>query len=288
MKIPFIGKPIFFIFFSSLLLLISASISCQDLTTNPHVGYEVKNENGVVSISYSFKDQFENTQEFNFVFAEDKMIRDINKFGVPVWMFETYQVTEKNVKHRKEVMKEGLFMLNENIIEVDKNAFVEFYSNYYCQPIAMEIVKALAVYGKDNRRERIEMAMRFVQDIPYGVPEFADATTHYGGVSPPPELLARMFGDCDSKALLFTGIMVYLIKGDEIVFLNQPNHLLTAIKAEPGRGQTYVRYKRKKYLIAETAGPGRRKLGKKGNKFTNKVSIEPLTISAREVIPYRR
>ena len=288
MKISYKGKTIYFIFFSSLLLLFAIGISGQDLTTNPHVGYEVKNENGVVSISYSFKDQFENMQEFNFTIAEEKMIRDINKFGVPVWMFETYQVTEKNVKHRKEVMKEGLFRLNENIIEVDKNAFIEFYSEDYCWPIATQIVKALAIYGKDNRRESIEMAMRFVQDIPYGVPEFADETTHYGGVSPPPELLARMFGDCDSKALLFTGIMVYLINNDEIVFLNQPNHLLTAIEGKPAKGQTYVRYKRKKYLIAETAGPGRRKLGEKGNKFSNKVNIEPLVILEREVIPYRK
>ncbi|RLD55037.1 MAG: hypothetical protein DRJ05_13630, partial [Bacteroidetes bacterium] len=99
MKISYKGKTIYFIFFSSLLLLFAIGISGQDLTTNPHVGYEVKNENGVVSISYSFKDQFENMQEFNFTIAEEKMIRDINKFGVPVWMFETYQVTEKNVKH---------------------------------------------------------------------------------------------------------------------------------------------------------------------------------------------
>ncbi|NOX47099.1 MAG: hypothetical protein GXO89_08995 [Chlorobi bacterium] len=259
----------------------------QDKLENPWVGYQVKNEEGVFRISYFFKDQFGYRQDFHFSFPEEKVNKDVSKFGVPKSIFDVYVVTEKNLKYRKRLMDEGLFRLNGKIVEVDKPAFVNYYSDTYCKPIAEQIVEALAIYGKDNRRERIEMAMRFVQDIPYGVPEFANETTHFGGVSPPPGLLIEMKGDCDSKAFLFVGILSYLIDSGDIIFLNQPHHLLTAIRGEPQKGLTFVRYKRRKYLIAETAGPGERKLGQKGKYYTSKVNIEQLVGTNNEIIPYR-
>jgi hypothetical protein len=242
--------PLSFLFSLLLLLLVSIEMIAQERVENSWVGYHVEKEDGNFNISFSFKDQFGHRQDFNFSFPENKIMQDISKFGVPKWIFDTYLVTEKNTQYRKQVMDEGLFRLNGKIVEVDKSAFIDYYSESYCKPIAEQIVEALAIYGKDNRRERIEMAMRFVQDIPYGVPEFANETTHFGGVNPPPRLLIEMKGDCDSKALLFVGILTHLIKNEEIIFLNEPRHLLTSIEEKPERGLSYVRYKRRKYLIA--------------------------------------
>jgi hypothetical protein len=287
MKIRKRGTSNSFLFIFSFLILLQLGLPAQETTKNSWISYRVENKEGEFQIAYSFKDQFENLQDFYFNFPEDKTEKDISKFGVPRWLFDTYRVTEKNLQYRKQIMDKGLFRLNGNIVEVDKPAFINYYSTAYCRPIAEQIVEALSIYGKDNRRERIEMAMRFVQDIPYGVPEFANETTHFGGVNPPPKLLIEMMGDCDSKALLFTGILVHLIRSDDIIFLNQPHHLLTAIREEPERGLTYVRYKRKKYLIAETAGPGERKLGQKGKYYTSRVKIEPLLVKYNEIIPIR-
>ena len=288
MKILHQVKHIPFLLIFSFLILFSFELTAQEIIKNPHVRYQVRKMEGNYDIAYTFKDQFGNLQDFFFRFPEKITNEDISKFGVPKWIFDTYRVTEKNIYYRKQEMDKGLFMLNGKVVEVDKSAFINYYSNTYCRPIAYQIVEALSIYGKDNRQERIEMAMRFVQDIPYGVPEFANKETHFGGVNPPPKLLIDMLGDCDSKALLFTGILIHLIKSEDIIFLNQPHHLLSAIREEPKRGQTYVRYKRKKYLIAETAGPGKRKLGQKGKYYTSKVKIEPLVGTYNEIIPYRK
>jgi hypothetical protein len=270
-----------------LLLFVPNGMIAQDRFENPWVGYQVVNEDGDFIISYSFKDQFGYRQDFNFNFPVEKVNRDVSKFGVPKLIFDVYEVTGNNMRYRKQLMDDGLFRLNGKIVEVDKAAFINYYSESYCKPIAEQIVEALAIYGKDNRRERIEMAMRFVQDIPYGVPEFANETTHFGGVSPPPRLLIEMKGDCDSKALLFVGILTHLINSNDIIFLNQPHHLLTAIRGELKKGLTFVRYNRKKYLIAETAGPGEVRLGQKGKYYTTKVDVELLDVSKNEIIPFR-
>ncbi len=287
MKVPHQEKHISFLLFFLFLILFSFESVAQEIVKNHYVSYQVKKEGGDFHISYSFKDQFGNLQDFHFRFSETEVKKDISKFGVPIWIFDTYRVTERNIYSRKQVMDKGLFRLNGKVVEVDKAAFINYYSNTYCRPIAEQIVEALSIYGKDNRHERIEMAIRFVQDIPYGVPEFANKETHFGGVNPPPKLLIDMLGDCDSKALLFTGILIHLIKSEDIIFLNQPHHLLSAIHEEPKKGLTFVRYKRKKYLIAETAGPGARKLGQKGKYYTSKVNIEPLKVTNNEIIPYR-
>jgi hypothetical protein len=209
----------------------------------------------------------------------------IQKFGIPKWMFEPYVDTRANLEYRKQVMREGFFRLRENTIEVDKSAVVEYYSPAVCQPIAKMIVRSLGEYGLDTPRNRIEFAMRFVQDIPYGIPTYEDDDRHYGGVSPPPKLLIEGFGDCDSKVLLFAGIMVYLIPTDDFIFLNQPEHVLSAIKAEPEKGLTFVRFSGEKFLIAETAGPGKRMLGQEGNYFKNKFTAEKLNITSRKILP---
>jgi hypothetical protein len=148
------------------------------------------------------------------------------------------------------------------------------------------IVGSLAEYGADTRRNRIEFAMRFVQDIPYGIPDFKDKDRHFGGVHVPPQLLISGYGDCDSKVLLFVGILAYLIPSADIIFLNQKDHVLSAVREKPEKGLTYVTYRNEEYLIAETAGPGMRLLGQKGNYYRNQFRIETLKIVAPEILPY--
>jgi hypothetical protein len=147
------------------------------------------------------------------------------------------------------------------------------------------IVSSLSDMGADTRRNRIEFTIRFVQDIPYGIPDHQDDSLHYGGVFVPPSLLVNGYGDCDSKALLFAGILSYLIPADEIVFLNQKEHVLTAVRGEPEQGMTVIRFQGNTYLLAETAGPGRRSLGQKGNYYRDEFRVEPLRILPPEPIP---
>ncbi|MEZ5082451.1 MAG: hypothetical protein R2750_03225 [Bacteroidales bacterium] len=239
-------------------------------------------------IQYKFLDQFNNFQQYDLTLPKEQTLQMIFTFGIPTWLFDPYIDNEANIKTRSLEIKKGLFVLNENTIEVDKSAVINYYAPAFCRPIAEMIVSSLADYGLDNRQNRIEMAMRFVQDIPYGIPKYEDKKRHYGGVSPPPRLLIEGFGDCDSKVILFVGILVYLIPAEDIIFLNQNEHVLSAIKSEVNKGQTFITYNNSTYLIAETSGPGMRLLGEKGNYFKNKFSVETLNTSIDDIIPIKQ
>ena len=277
MQISTIGK------YSSIILILILLFSIplfsqKQIASNPWLSYDVQVIDGNYLIDYTFKDHFENLQHFSLSYAVELTNLKINKLGIPNWMFDSYLDTEANKSRRLQILKDGLFLLSGNTIEIDKSAVIDYYSEMFCKPIAEQISVALARYGKDTRRNRIEMAIRFVQDIPYGIPDFADKERYYGGVSPPPKVLIDMYGDCDTKALLFVGILVYLIDKDDIIFLNQSKHVLTAIKDTPVKELTFIKFQGDKFLVAETAGPGRRLLGEKGNYYSSKFEIEKLLL----------
>jgi hypothetical protein len=251
---------------------------------NPHVVYHVSLDNDQYLIEYTFLDPFGNLQTYSLSIPQEGAQNMIDKFGIPMWMFEPYVDTEDNLSYRMNILRKGLFRLHDNTIEVDKSAVVEYYSDAVCKPIAKMIVRSLATYNMDTPRNRVEFAMRFVQDIPYGIPLYEDNDRHYGGVSPPPKLLIDGYGDCDSKVLLFAGILVYLIPAEDFIFLNQPEHVLSAIRAEPDKGLTFVRFEGDQFLIAETAGPGKRLLGQEGVYFRKKFVPEKLQINPPEVL----
>lgn len=278
-------------FFYFLLTVFSLfySVFCysqREFAKNAHVEFKVINSDENYIVRYTFKDQFDNLQTYELAMPVGFTDNEISVFGVPVWLFEPYQDTEYNRRIRKTELEKGLFMLVNNSIEADKSAVIKRYAETFCKPIAKLIVESLEEYGRDTRRDRIEMAIRFVQDIPYGIPQYSDKKRHYGGVSPPPALLKNGYGDCDSKVLLFAGILIYLIPGNEIIFLNQADHVLSAVAGEKEEGLTYVNFMGKNYLVAETAGPGKRMLGERGDYFRNKFIAEPLKLVFPSPLPF--
>jgi len=277
----FLGSLLIFLFVISI-----NNFAQHSIDKNPHVKYKVNKDDGNYIVEYTFQDHYNNLQNYQLSLPVEYTDSKIQKFGVPLWLFEPYVGTEHNLRIREKEMEKGLFLLNDNTIEVDKSAVLEYYAETFCQPIAKMIVESLAEYGRDTRRDRVELAIRFVQDIPYGIPKYSDENRHYGGVSSPPKILLDGFGDCDSKVLLFAGILIYLIPIEDIIFLNQSDHVLSAILDKPEKGDTYIKYKQKDYLIAETAGPGKRMLGQKGNYYRTKFKIEPLRIESTSIIPY--
>lgn|GEM_PF-3042421 len=278
---------LFFLLFANLLISCPGTGSSQrEYKKNQHVVYELEFSDNKYLITYTFMDQFENLQTYELAMPADFTDEEIDAFGVSKWLLEPYIDNEKNRQIRDRELKKGMFMLVGNSIEVDKSAVIRRYADSFCKPIAKLIVESLEEYGKDNRRDRIEMAIRFVQDIPYGIPQYASAKKHFGGVAPPPALLKNGYGDCDSKVLLFAGILIHLIPGNEILFLDQSDHVLSAIAGDGEEGLTYVLLNGKKYLVAETAGPGRRLLGERGDYFSKKFKAEILDIDFTDPLPY--
>jgi hypothetical protein len=270
------------------LLLSYVDVSAQkDYQANPHVGFGLDTVGGEYILRYKFRDQYDRFQEFILRFPVAQTREMIQRFGIPKWMFERYLETPEEIKRRERILQEGLFMEEGDYLKVDKSAVVEYYAPVFCRPIAEQIAGVLYDYGRDTYTERINMAMKFVQDIPYGIPEFDDKDWHYGGIFTPPEVLLHMYGDCDSKAILFAGILIYLLDAGDVIFLNQPDHILTAIRCKPQRGQTYIRFGDDTYVLAETAGPARVNFGQKGLFYRGQYKAERLVVSRKEILPLK-
>lgn len=275
--------------FCFLLIVLCNSYSYgQSIDKNDYVEYDVISEEEHFEINYRFKDQFNNFQTYRITLPKHETSRMIDKFGIPRWLFEPYPDSDANRIIREAEINKGLFQLNGNVIEVDKNAVISYYGKTFSRPIAKMIVSSLADYGCDNRRNRIEFTMRFIQDIPYGVPQYQDSERHFGGVHVPPQLLIKGYGDCDSKALLFVSILSYLIPPDDIVFLNQEDHVLSAVKGNTEDGLTYIQFEENEFLIAETSGPGKRMLGQMGSYFREEYLVETLTIAPPDILPINK
>ena len=263
------------------------SIAQKQYVRNPYVVYEVTTVDENYTINYTFKDHYNNFQNYTIKLPVSLTDSAIAVLGIPKWLFEPNVDNEYNRIIRDKELTAGLFKLRNNVIEVDKSAVIDHYAENFCKPIASMIVQTLEGYSRDTRRDRIELAIRFVQDIPYGIPEYADKNRHYGGVSPPPGILINGFGDCDSKALLFASILIYLLPAKDFIFLNQSDHVLCAVREEPGENQTFIKFQGDYYLLAETAGPGKRMLGEQGNYYRSKYSVEPLNIDPPESFPFK-
>lgn len=276
-----------FIFILNLLIVGQDVLAQKQYAKNPHVVYEIGSDGENYTVNYTFKDHYGNLQKYTLTLPVDYSNQEINVFGIPKWLFEPYIDNAQNRIVRDAELSKGLFKIVDNVIEVDKSAVIDHYSQSFCKPIAEMIVSSLENYKRDTRNERIEMAIRFVQDIPYGIPIFANKNRHFGGVTPPPSILINGYGDCDSKAILFVSILIYLIPANEIVFLNQSEHVLSAVQGRRNGTLTFIEFKGHDYLIAETAGPGERKLGEKGNYYRNKFFVEQLSIDEPEPFEFK-
>ena len=99
-----------------------------------------------------------------------------------------------------------------------------------------------------NALQLTEMALAYVQTIPYEIPD------EPFGLKPPPLVITTRKGDCDSKSLLLYMILNQL--GIEAVMLSSKAHAHTMVGVPlPTQGTTF-RWKDRKYSFAETTAKG--------------------------------
>jgi len=267
-----------------ILLFVSLySFSQEKYVKNDHVSIDTRVENEHYIIDYTFKDHREFLHEIDIVFEKDQTDTMIKKFGFPSSLLKNNQNSfeKEDLKQRNEIIKNGLFLIDGGVIQKDKKAIVKYYRETTYQ-IANYIISYLEINNQDTRQNRIEMAMKFVQDIPYAIPE-EGRRIYKNGYITPPEVLIEGYGDCDSKTILFVCIMSFLIDSDDILFVSIPGHIFSAIKDEnhvvhvnsiddhyipytqrnyeDNRDGQYIEYNGFKYFVCETAGPGRSNYG---------------------------
>lgn len=230
-------------------------------------------------IRYTFKDHRERSCSITWKLNKAQTDQDIHRFGIPKSMFEPFPDVPQVHARRKQMLERGLVMRRNKTLIVDKNAMISAYSSY-TKILADWMIQYLPEYDTDTRLNRIQLAMRFVQDIPYGVPDDIDPNWYYGGVIATPNIFTCGYGDCDTKAILFAGILCHLIDPDDIRFAGEPGHIYTIIRGGEeillGNGKTagFFRIDGRKFYVAETAGPGRFDFGEKGSQRYRSAKIE--------------
>ena len=264
-------------FFSIILIFPFFLFSQNKYQKNKHVQIETNIVGKDYVIEYLFKDHFNDIHDISFRFDKQTIDHIISQFGIPYSMFDRYEVNDENLRKHKRILKDGLFKQTDNKLELDYDAVVSFYKPY-CKVIADELIRLLKIQNKDNTLNRIEMAMKFIQDIPYAIPR-KNRKIYKNGCLAPLEVLVKGYGDCDSKTLLFASILTHMIDSDRIIFIKGDKHVLTAIHYDEKtlRKSDFFRYNGKKHYICETAGPGRRLFGEK-SLSRKKYSLSPLKI----------
>ena len=269
----------------NIIILILLPVLCfgqKKYSKNKHVIINTKVKSNSYNINYVFKNQWNELQELSFNLNKEKSDFDIQKFGIPDNMFDRYIESKEVVEKRNAILREGFYKRDGNTLVVDYNSLVKYYRNTF-KPISDYLIEYLKSSRRDNRRNRIEIAMKFVQDIPYGLPYEKRVQSKYGGykyddgIFAPNEVLIKGYGDCDSKTFLFACIVSHMIKTNDIIFVRGDNHILSAIKFPKISGGKYFKYEGGSYYICETAGPGRPMFGERKKKI-GKAIIYPLAL----------
>ena len=208
----------------------------------------------------------------------------IKKFGMPQSIFEPFQATKKNVRLRNRVIKKSFFKEEGNVLYPDFNRIIPFYMGF-TSPLYALTIKTL---GKDSTpRERVEFLLRFVQDIPYGIPPTRSNSKVISGILSPPQIFIEKWGDCDSKVLLISSILAHEPRY-KILLVYLENHLLMAFEGRPHPNDSFIVFQGSKFILADPTGPAHLKLGNPGPDFKgNFKKIELLQItSADRRIPH--
>ncbi|MEM6261278.1 MAG: hypothetical protein AAGI38_02140 [Bacteroidota bacterium] len=248
----------------------------QNYQKNPHVRMYQQEDAAFYRVYFRFLDPWGALRSYRFAFDKEQTDQMVAKFGIPQRMFEPYYVNASTLKAREQQLEDGLFASEGRTLVVDKSAVVRYYAETFCQPVARQLIRSLRAEGRDTRENRIAMAMAFVQEIPYAVPAWKQDGRYYGGICTPPEILLHGFGDCDSKAIFFAGVLAYMIDPDDVIFVQDDHHLLTAIKDDASKEKVQVKFQRRHYSLAETAGPARLPFGQYSKDISEKPRMDPL------------
>lgn len=144
------------------------------------------------------------------------------------------------------------FFLDRNEVSFDHAALVADYA-----PDLRPVADALWAQAPDERAF-VELALSFTQSIPY---EARKAKGGDPGYRRPLALLSRNRGDCDSKSVLFLGIVHARLPDVPLAVVYVPGHALAGVGLGSERHDRSFREDGVRYLYAEPVGPALFPLG---------------------------
>ncbi len=117
-----------------------------------------------------------------------------------------------------------------------------------------------ALYSTKNIRKVASEVALWIQQIPYQ--DLSDRQHSAGtGFVSPWQLLHQHSGDCDSKAVLFAGVMKQIFPNMALAILYFPDHAVVAAQIPALKNETTVTLKEQPLLVIDATGPAETAIG---------------------------
>ncbi|WP_371196178.1 hypothetical protein [Glaciecola sp. SC05] len=126
-------------------------------------------------------------------------------------------------------------------------------SSVHLTPV-VEAIQAMQQNNKDPR-EFIQLALSWMQSIPYNTLQSRVSSNGAGYVSPK-DLLVQNQGDCDSKAAFLASLLRAYNESVRQKMVLLPKHALLAVAIRAKPGDKTIRHDGIEYVLLEAAGPG--------------------------------
>ncbi len=235
-------------------------------------GYDKKSElkamsevsGSQISFQYGFKDLKGEYQEWSWQDDYFKLKDLTQKFGVPVKATNNDLVSGLFVKHPLV----GIIPDYNKLISLYQGTVAEIYRHW----------KRSVDSQKLNRRESIELLLRFLQDFPYGIPPSVVGQKYIGGLLVPPLSLESGWADCDSKSLMMATILSFdPYFRDKMAMILVPGHALLGIEGIPQTYDEFYEERNRTYVVAEPTGLSRTPFGRRNSPYSTLKALIPLT-----------
>ncbi|MCK4297092.1 MAG: hypothetical protein KAX28_10610 [Candidatus Marinimicrobia bacterium] len=144
------------------------------------------------------------------------------------------------------------------IFNKDAIDFFEYYPQtnfevYFTSKVTPSVDYSFSIAFKPlienkSETEAVNIILRFVQTAF----EYKTDGEHFGREKPlfPEETLYYKYSDCEDRSILFAHLVRELL-GLEVIGLNYPSHIATAVKFDIPVSGDYITYNQKKYLICD-------------------------------------
>lgn len=120
----------------------------------------------------------------------------------------------------------------------------------------------------DDERERIALALAFVQSVPYAVPD----RRSQGGFVMPAAFFDLNRGDCDVKSAALAAILMSLLPDRSIAMVLPPEHALLAVDIPSAGDEAKIVVNGRSYVLLEPTGPALWPIGRVAEETGQKMS----------------
>lgn len=136
-----------------------------------------------------------------------------------------------------------------------RSAFVTYEMvSGFAATLAGILADAATEYGFESKREKVEFAIDFVQQLPY-VPD--DVSTGYNDYTKfSAETLCELGGDCEDTAIMLASVLQSEPFGYDMVLIQPPGHMACGILGADDLPGGYWEYEGRRYYYIETTGVG--------------------------------